>query len=73
MDSWQCHLLLAELLNNLIDNGWFVGFLPTVAFAMVAATSNIYQGLWCSIVIASITLVIGVLFVRETKENDLNA
>lgn len=56
-----------------IGNGWFGGFLPTVAFAMVAATGNIYQGLWYPIVIASITLIIGVLFVRETKGNDLNA
>lgn len=56
-----------------IGNGWFGGFLPTVAFAMVAATGNIYQGLWYPIVIASITLIIGVLFVRETKDNDLNA
>ncbi len=56
-----------------IGNGWFGGFLPTVAFAMVAATGNIYYGLWYPIVIAVMTLVIGMLFVRETKDNDINA
>jgi len=52
-----------------IGNGWFGGFLPTTAFAIVAATGNIYYGLWYPIVIAVMTLVIGVLFVRETKDN----
>ncbi|MGB6103682.1 MAG: MFS transporter [Pusillimonas sp.] len=56
-----------------IGNGWFGGFLPPVAFAVVAATGNIYDGLWYPIIIASITLFIGVLFVRETKDNDINA
>ncbi|WP_459614555.1 MFS transporter [Bordetella sp. 2513F-2] len=56
-----------------IGNGWFGGFLPTVAFAMVAATGNIYDGLWYPIIIAAMTLVIGTLFVRESKDNDLNA
>jgi MFS family permease len=52
-----------------IGNGWFGGFLPTTAFAIVAATGNIYYGLWYPIVIALMTLVIGMLFVRESKEN----
>ena len=52
-----------------IGNGWFGGFLPTTAFAIVAATGNIYYGLWYPIVIAVMTLVIGVFFVRETKDN----
>ena len=52
-----------------IGNGWFGGFLPTTAFAIVAATGNIYYGLWYPIVIAVMTLVIGVLFVRESKDN----
>ena len=56
-----------------IGNGWFGGFLPPVAFAVVAATGNIYDGLWYPIIIAVMTLVIGTLFVRETKNNDINA
>ncbi|WP_156414383.1 MFS transporter [Bordetella sp. N] len=55
-----------------IGNGWFGGFLPPLAFAIVAATGNIYDGLWYPIVIAAMTLVIGALFVRETKDVDLN-
>ncbi|CAM4014791.1 MFS transporter [Bordetella tumbae] len=55
-----------------IGNGWFGGFLPPVAFAIVAATGNIYDGLWYPIIIAVMTLVIGTLFVRETKDVDIN-
>ena len=51
-----------------IGNGWFGGFLPVTSFAIVAATGNIYNGLWYPIVVASITVVIGGLFLRETKE-----
>jgi MFS family permease len=51
-----------------IGNGWFGGFLPVTSFAIVAATGNIYNGLWYPIVVASITVVIGSLFLRETKE-----
>jgi MFS family permease len=54
-----------------IGNGWFGGFLPTTAFAIVAATGSIYSGLWYPIVIALITVVIGALFVRETKDVDI--
>ncbi|MBL8298275.1 MAG: MHS family MFS transporter [Rhodanobacteraceae bacterium] len=54
-----------------IGNGWFGGFLPTTAFALVAATGNIYQGLWYPIVIALLTFVIGSLFLRETKDVDI--
>ncbi|MES2724682.1 MAG: MFS transporter, partial [Pseudomonadota bacterium] len=50
-----------------IGNGWFGGFLPTTAFAMVAATGNIYYGLWYPIVIAAVTVVVGVFFVREMR------
>jgi predicted MFS family arabinose efflux permease len=50
-----------------IGNGWFGGFLPTTAFAMVAATGNIYFGLWYPIVVAAVTVVIGGLFVREMR------
>jgi len=56
-----------------IGNGWFGGFLPTTAFAMVAATGDIYYGLWYPIVVAAATFVIGMLFIRETKDVDINA
>ncbi len=54
-----------------IGNGWFGGLMPTIAFAMVAQNGNIYYGLWYPIGIAVLTLVIGVLFVRETKDVDI--
>jgi Arabinose efflux permease len=54
-----------------IGNGWFGGFLPTTAFAMVAATGDIYYGLWYPIAIALMTFVIGLLFVPETKDRDI--
>jgi hypothetical protein len=54
-----------------IGNGWFGGFLPTVAFAMVAATGDIYFGLWYPIVIALGTVVIGTLFLPETYRHRL--
>ncbi|MBP6328086.1 MAG: MFS transporter [Dokdonella sp.] len=54
-----------------IGNGWFGGFLPTTAFAMVAATGDIYYGLWYPIVIALMTFVIGTLFLRDTKDVDI--
>ena len=50
-----------------IGNGWFGGFLPTVAFAMVAATGDIYYGLWYPIGIAVLTLVLGLLLLPETR------
>jgi MFS family permease len=56
-----------------IGNGWFGGFLPTIAFAMVAATGDIYYGLWYPIVIALMTFVIGSLFMPETHKRDLDA
>ena len=55
-----------------IGNGWFGGFLPTTSFAIVAATGDIYSGLWYPIVIAAATLVIGMLFIRETKDLDIH-
>jgi MFS family permease len=54
-----------------IGNGWFGGFLPPITFAIVAATGSIYSGLWYPIAIAVITLVVGVLFVHETKDVDI--
>jgi len=50
-----------------IGNGWFGGFLPTVSFALVAMTGDIYYGLWYPVIIATMTLVIGTLFLRETR------
>jgi len=55
-----------------IGNGWFGGFLPTTAFAMVALTGNIYSGLWYPVVVAAMTFVIGTLFLRETKDVDIS-
>ena len=55
-----------------IGNGWFGGFLPTTAFAMVAATGDIYYGLWYPISIALMTFVIGTLLVKETKDNPIH-
>jgi len=54
-----------------IGNGWFGGFLPPTAFAMVASTGDIYYGLWYPIVIALGTFVIGLIFVPETKDRDI--
>jgi len=54
-----------------IGNGWFGGFLPTISFALVAATGNMYYGLWYPIIIALMTFVIGSLFLRETKDVDI--
>jgi len=54
-----------------IGNGWFGGFLPPTAFAIVAATGNIYSGLWYPIVVAGMTFVVGLLFVPETKDRDI--
>jgi MFS family permease len=56
-----------------IGNGWFGGLLPTTAFAMVAATGDIYFGLWYPVVVAAGTFVIGMLFIRETKNVDIYA
>ena len=56
-----------------IGNGWFGGFLPTIAFAMVAATGNIYYGLWYPIVVAGLALVLGVLFLPETFKRSIDA
>ncbi len=56
-----------------IGNGWFGGLLPTTAFAIVAQTGNMYNGLWYPIIIAGMTFVIGMLFVKETKDIDIYA
>lgn len=54
-----------------IGNGWFGGFLPATVFAIVAATGNIYSGLWYPVAIAAMSLVVGFLFLPETKDVDI--
>ncbi len=56
-----------------IGNGWFGGFLPTTAFAIVAATGNVYAGLWYPVVVALITVVVGGLLIRDRKDVDIHA
>lgn len=55
-----------------IGNGWFGGFLPTTSFALVAATGDIYFGLWYPVCIAAFSLVIGFFLLPETKNNETN-
>ena len=55
-----------------IGNGWFGGFVPTIAFALVSLKGDIYYGLWYPIIVALVTLVIGTLFLRETKGSSLH-
>lgn len=55
-----------------IGNGWFGGFLPTIAFAMVASKGDIFYGLWYPIVIAGVTLVLGMLFLPETYKRNID-
>ncbi|GAB2180368.1 MFS transporter [Denitratisoma sp. agr-D3] len=55
-----------------IGNGWFGGFLPTVAFAMVAATGDIYYGLWYPVVTALVTALVGTFFLPETKDREIH-
>ncbi|WP_198172717.1 MFS transporter [Bradyrhizobium sp. AT1] len=56
-----------------IGNGWFGGLLPATAFAIVASTGDIYAGLWYPVIFASITVVIGLFFLPETKDVDIKA
>jgi MFS family permease len=55
-----------------IGNGWFGGFLPATVFAIVAATGNIYSGLWYPIGIAVMSFVVGLIFLPETKDRDIS-
>jgi hypothetical protein len=54
-----------------IGNGWFGGFLPATAFAVVAATGDIYSGLWYPIVVAAMSFIVGLMFLPETKDRDI--
>jgi MFS family permease len=56
-----------------IGNGWFGGFLPTTSFAMVAASGDIFYGLWYPVIVAGLTFVIGFFFIRETRNADIDA
>jgi MFS family permease len=55
-----------------IGNGWFGGFLPATVFAIVAATGNIYSGLWYPIAVAAISFVVALIFLPETKDRDIS-
>lgn len=55
-----------------IGNGWIGGFVSTIAFAVVVYTGNMYAGLIYPVTIASIAFVIGMLFLKETKDVDIN-
>ncbi|MDI9314219.1 MAG: MFS transporter [Hydrotalea sp.] len=56
-----------------IGNGWFGGLLPTTSFAIVAQTGNIYNGLWYPVIVASLTFIIGAIFIPETKDRNIYA
>lgn len=55
-----------------VGNGWFGGFLPTAAFAMVAATGDIYYGLWYPILACAVTALVGLVFLPETFRRSLH-
>ncbi len=55
-----------------LGNGWFGGLLPTMAFAIVAQTGNMYNGLWYPVIVAGMTFVVGMLLVKETRSVDMN-
>jgi len=77
MAAWLVELFPARIryssvsLPYHIGNGWFGGFLPPIAFAIVAATGDIYAGLWYPITVALMTFVLGSLFIPETKDRDI--
>jgi hypothetical protein len=54
-----------------IGNGWFGGMLPLIATAYVAAYGNIYVGLWYPIVVSVMTVIIGAIFLRDTRNVDI--
>ena len=55
-----------------IGNGWFGGMLPLTAAALVAAKGNIFAGLWYPVIVAAVTVVVGALFIRETREHKID-
>ena len=56
-----------------IGNGWFGGMLPLLATALVAATGDIYYGLWYPIIVALMTFAIGLIFLRDHKDRDIES
>ena len=56
-----------------IGNGWFGGLLPTTFFAIVASTGNMFSGLWYPVIVATGTFIIGMIFIKETKDVDIYA
>ena len=60
------------MLFRSIGNGWFGGLLPTTSFALVAFKGDIYYGLWYPIVVAVMSLVVGALFLKETKDHKIH-
>jgi MFS family permease len=78
MAAWLVELFPARIrytslsLPYHLGNGWFGGFLPVIAFALVAATGDVYSGLWYPIAIAVATTLIGALFVPETKDREIS-
>jgi len=55
-----------------LGNGWFGGLLPTIAFAIVASTGNIYAGIWYPVIIAGVTFVVALFFLPETYKRDIH-
>jgi hypothetical protein len=55
-----------------IGNGWFGGFLPTVSFALVVYTGDIFYGLWYPVLITGVSLVVGIFCLKETKDVDID-
>ena len=56
-----------------VGNGWFGGFLPVTAFALVAATGDIYFGLWYPVIVAAVTVLVGFVFLKDTRKVDIEA
>ncbi|PPQ37941.1 Predicted arabinose efflux permease, MFS family [Rhodoblastus acidophilus] len=56
-----------------IGNGWFGGLLPPLAFALTAASGDIYSGLWYPVAVAALTFVVGLAFLPETRNRDITA
>jgi hypothetical protein len=71
--AWLVELFPAQIrytsmsLPYHIGNGWFGGFLPSIAFAVIAYTGDIYSGLWYPVVMCVVTAVVGTFFLRDTK------
>jgi hypothetical protein len=55
-----------------IGNGWFGGMLPLTAAVLVAANGDIYAGLWYPVIVAGLGLIVGALFIRETKDHQFH-